>query len=179
MNKRELTASAAKVQIYGFLACVAGCFLLIPPFEKVHGEIVKISELPRGVWIFGIVIFLGMGLHELIHGLTAIGYGKIKNSDVKFGFQWKTMTPYFHSKVPISAKKYRVVTIMPLIVMGIIPYTIGMLTGNGWILAFGIAFILSAFGDIFILWLMRKVRPEELVQDHPEKIGLIVLNKEQ
>jgi hypothetical protein len=68
--------------------------------------------------------------------------------------------------------------VMPLVVMGLVPYIISMLTGNGWILAFGIVFTISAFGDVFILWLMRHVPGDQFVQDHPDKIGLLVLSEE-
>ena len=85
------------------------------------------------------------------------------------------MTPYFHSKIPVSVKKFRVIVIIRLIIIGIISYAIAMYIGNGWLLLFGIIFIISAFGDILIIWLMRNLKPNEMGQDHPDKIGLIVL----
>ncbi|MCE7041420.1 DUF3267 domain-containing protein [Dyadobacter sp. CY312] len=179
MKHIELTEKSGTVQLYGFVVSIALYLVLLTPFEKLYGKTAGIGDKPALVWIGVLSVFLlGIGIHELIHYLTAIWYGRISLTDVKLGIKWKTLTPYFHSKVPVLAKKYRVITVMPLVVMGIVPYIISMLIGNGWVLAFGIVFILTAFGDLFILWLMRHVPGDQLVQDHPDKIGLIVLSEE-
>lgn len=173
---QELTVTSWKVQFYGIFAAVAVFLLLSLPFERLHGQpIFRFEALTQREIIAMLVVgFAGIAVHELIHGLTAIWYAGIAPGDAKFGFQWKSMTPYFHSKVPIAARKYRVVVLMPLVLMGMIPYIAGMVAGNGWVVAFGVLFIIAAGGDLLILWLMRGLGPERLVQDHPEKIGLIV-----
>ena len=178
MDNHELTIPEAKVQLYGIILSAILFVLLALPFNWVYDRfMIKFSDvtLLKGIAIV-VIYFLGIAIHELIHGLTAIWYAKIKVSDAKFGIMWKSLAPYFHSKVPVPAGKYRVIVMMPLVLMGIIPYIIAMLIGNGWLLAFGILFIISAAGDGLILWLMRNVASDQLVQDHPEKIGLIVLS---
>jgi hypothetical protein len=180
-EKYELTASAGKVQLYSIIVAMFAFLVLTWPFKLIFGRnMVSFGDITAMQWVIcGVTFFLGIAVHELIHGLTAIWYGNIKLSDAKFGIQWKTLTPYFHSKAAIIAKRYRIVAVMPLIIMGIIPYIIALIIGNGWLLAFGILFILTAGGDILILWMMRNVLPDEYVMDHPEKIGLIVLNENE
>ncbi len=175
-GRQELTVTSWKVQFYGIFAAAIAFLILSLPFEYLYGRpIFRFEELTRSGIIAAILTaFAGIAIHELIHGLTAIWYARIPVGEAKFGFQWKSMTPYFHSKVPIPAGKYRIVVLMPLILLGIFPYAVGMLTANGWITAFGVLFILAAGGDLVILWLMRGLLPDRLVQDHPEKVGLIV-----
>ena len=90
------------------------------------------------------------------------------------GIQWQSLTPYCHSKIPMTAKNYRYVVVMPLIILGFLPYLISLVSGSGWLLTIGIIFILAAAGDVQILWLMRKIASYKIVQDHPTKIGLLI-----
>ncbi len=175
MNQ-DLTISTAKAQVYGTLASGIMVFMLWLPFQNLWQETLPdVEKLPALVWVTGLgVLIVGAWIHEVIHGLTAVYHAGIEWKQVRLGIQWKTMTPYFHSKVPISVAKYRVVVLMPLIVMGLLPYTLALLTGNGWLLTFGMAFIITAFGDLLILWMMRNLSPLQSVQDHPSKVGLIV-----
>jgi hypothetical protein len=65
---------------------------------------------------------------------------------------------------------------MPLIVLGLIPYAIALATGSGWLMAFGVFFTVAPVDDIIILWMMRNLHSNELVQDHPSKVGLLVVS---
>lgn len=167
-----------KVQLYGIIGAVVLFLVLSYPFQSLYGKpIFRFEDLHWQDWaLVALVFFAGITVHELIHGLTAILYAGIPTQQARFGFQWKSLTPYFHSKVAIPAGKFRVVVVMPLIALGIIPYIAGLATGMGGLVAFGIMFIICAGGDVLILWLMKGLSSDTLVQDHPEKIGLIVQN---
>lgn len=181
MNSEELTMSTYKAQLCGGLFFFAGSPLLGYPFYAVWRASFKALAHPEHYLlaiIFGVML-IGVVSHELIHGYTAIWYGGIRRQDAKFGVQWKTVTPYFHSTVPLSVQKYRWVVVMPLLLLGLLPYVVALLTGNIWLAAFGIFFILAASGDVMILWLMRHLPPDERVQDHPTKVGLIVITAER
>ena len=43
------------------------------------------------------------------------------------------------------------------------------------IMIFGLLFTLASGGDLLILWLIRKVKPGEFVQDHPTRAGCYVI----
>lgn len=175
-SPKELTLPVLQVQIYGTIASIVVFFILSFPFQWIyHRPIFRFEEIDITIGvIMAASFFVGIAVHELIHALTAFVYGKVKPSETRFGFQWKSMTPYFHSKVPIPAGKFRVVAIMPLLLIGVVPYIWAMFLGNGWLVAFGILFILAATGDLLILWLIRDIDSKQLVQDHPEKIGVII-----
>lgn len=176
----DLTMSTAKAQLYGGLAFLTAAPLLAWPFYRFWGfsmQAVIHSGVNPLLW-FVVAVLVGVVVHELIHGYTAIWYGGIRRQDAKFGVQWQTLTPYFHSSVPLTVQKYRWVIVMPLFVLGVLPYVLALLTGNTWLTVFGVFFILAASGDLMILWLMRHLHPDTMVQDHPTKVGLIVISDE-
>lgn len=174
---QNLTISALKAQLYGGVAFLIGAPLLVWPYQLIWN--VDIFAKPdrstlSGLFLFIATMFVGIVVHELIHGFTAVWYGRVRWQDIKFGVIWKAMTPYCHSTVPMTTQKYRVVVVMPLIVL--IPYVMALVTGNGRLLAFGAFFTLAAIGDLMILWMVRNLRPDGLVQDHPSKVGLLIVS---
>lgn len=66
---------------------------------------------------------------------------------------------------------------MPGLVMGVLPTIAGLLIGNIYLFASGLLFTFAAGGYALILWMLRKARKEDLVQDHPGLIGCIVYRK--
>ena len=114
-------------------------------------------------------------LHELIHGLTWQWLSGSKWEDVKYGFQWKTLTPYAHLKKPIDIRPYRWGAALPGILTGLLPLLTGLLTGSGAWLIVGMMMTAAAGGDMMILWLLRKDKAPVLVEDHPSEAGCYVL----
>jgi hypothetical protein len=117
-------------------------------------------------------LLIGVPVHEGIHALTWMWLGKIPKEHIKFGV--KQLTPYTHCEVPIPSRVYRVGAIMPAVIQGFLPYLIGLSTGQGWFTAFGLTFIFAAGGDYLILWILRGVKPDVMVEDHPSRVGCYV-----
>jgi hypothetical protein len=120
------------------------------------------------------VLVIGVPLHEFIHGFTWVLFGGKPLSDIKFGFQWKSLAPYAHLKVPVTANAYRAGAVMPALLQGVLPYILGLVNGWGWFTALGIFFIVAAGGDLVVLWILRKVNGGALVEDHPTQAGCYV-----
>jgi len=118
------------------------------------------------------VLLLGVPAHEAIHGLTWLWLGRIPKEDIKFGI--RSLTPYTHCEVPMPASIYRAGAIMPGLILGLIPYSIGLVTGSSWHISFGLVYIFAAGGDILILWILRGVKAETRVEDHPSRVGCYV-----
>jgi hypothetical protein len=113
--------------------------------------------------------------HELIHGISWVLFGRKPFSAVKFGFQWKSFTPYAHLKEPVEVNAYRIGGFMPGLILGILPYFLSLVLGNGNLFWFGLVHTAAAGGDWLILWLIRKVKAGMLVEDHPTNAGCYVL----
>ena len=178
MIKRDLSISMAAANIYAILFVLPPTIMLGWWYVVLWGG----TAFDAGMdWLFGnfllfLAIFLiGIVVHELIHGITWALAGRIPLSQIKFGFQLQTLTPYAHCTVPLRLWPYRIGAAMPGIITGVLPALIGLSSGNGGLFMLGLFFIFAAGGDICILWTLRNVQKDALVEDHPERAGCFVL----
>ena len=118
-----------------------------------------------------LVVLLGVVLHEWIHGIAWVVFGHKPFSGIKFGFQWKTLTPYAHLKEPVEVNAYRLGAFMPGFILGILPYIFSLLLGDGNLFWFSLVHTAAAGGDWLILWLIRHVKSGTQVEDHPTNAG--------
>jgi hypothetical protein len=124
-------------------------------------------------------IIIGIGIHELIHGVTWAIYCKNGFASIAFGFSWKAFAPYCHCKEPLTLDQYRKGVIMPLIILGLLPLTYSYLEGNFWLFLFGWLFTIAAAGDVIALWILRKLDKATFVQDHESKVGCYLYENQQ
>jgi hypothetical protein len=113
-------------------------------------------------------------VHEFIHGLTWVVFGKKNFSAVKFDMHWKTLTPYAHLKEPIEVNLYRLGGFMPGFILGILFFIASLILGNSYLLWFSMIQTAAASGDWLILWILRTVKRGTLVEDHPSRVGCYV-----
>lgn len=143
------------------------------------------SEGPAGIQLFGIrdiLLFLfalamGVLLHEAVHALGWHWFGHVSRRSIEFGFQIRTLTPYAHATEAMAANGYRAGTLLPAILLGLLPFAVGTVLRSPGIALFGIVMTFAAGGDLLVLWLMRRVDSRALVQDHPSRAGCIVLEQ--
>ena len=102
-------------------------------------------------------------------------FGHKPFSAIRFGFQWKTFTPYAHLKEPVEVTAYRIGGFMPGFILGILPFVLSLLLGDSNLFWFSLIHTAAAGGDWLILWLIRSVEKGLLVEDHPTKAGCYVL----
>lgn len=128
-------------------------------------------------WWFLALLLAGIVIHELLHGLGWKIFGQKSWGDIRFGVKWRVLTPYAHCMVPMPAWAYRLGILLPGIVLGIIPYIWGVWAGNGWLVTLGFLFTLAAAGDFLMFWIIRKVKSETLLRDHPDRVGCIAVSE--
>jgi len=169
---KEFTFSAAKANWFSFLAAIPFSVLVIILFTLIW-DIESFHEGRKVFYHSFLYIFIfGIILHELLHGLTWLFFIKGNFKSIKFGLNG--LTPYCHCKAPLKAKHYKLGGAMPLIIMGLIPLFAGFITGNGFYLLLGIFFTITAGGDIISLLMLRKINNNQLVFDHPDKLGFYI-----
>ena len=178
-GRTDLSISMEKANLYSLVFALPLAALLVALYVlrwEVGGAISGFNSLFGAFLTFLIVFFAGIVLHELIHGLTWMLFGRKPLRAIRFGFQLKTLTPYAHCTEPMGVNAYRIGTVMPGILLGLFPTLLGIMNGNGWLLAFGALFTMAAGGDFLILWLLKDVDRRKLVEDHPTRAGCYILD---
>jgi hypothetical protein len=180
METRSLdrTLSLDKANIYVLAATFPVALIILLPYAAIY----RFSALADGLdWYYshGLITLLllvgGTLVHEGLHGLGWALFGRLPLDQIHFGFQWKTITPYAHCARPMPIKPYRLGTLLPGLVLGILPVLAAYLLADAALLWFGFLFTLAAGGDFLILWLLRADADPWLVEDHPSLAGCTLM----
>ena len=118
---------------------------------------------------------IGIVLHEGTHVLAMLVFGRVGRRSIRAGHRIREGIIYVHSTRPMTASAYRKVLLSPAILVGIVPTIIGLATGDGWLTAFGWLMTISAAGDVAVWRLIRPLDPNQMVQDHPSEVGVVVV----
>ena len=177
-NKIEVTCSLTEAYLKGGIISTIICIPYTVLFILICQEnlIQHLSNLEKNLNYTSILIIILIGTitHELIHGLTWAISSKKNISNIKFGFNVKSLTPYCHFIIPIKKTPYLLGTIMPFIILGLAPMLTGIIIKNSTILFWGILFTYAAAGDLICFWKIKKLESHHLYLDHPDKIGCII-----
>lgn len=151
---------------------VLGYLLLTEGYNLFWGDIYADG---MSFIVFMITFVVGIVVHEALHGFTWMWAGNLRLSDIKYGFIWKAMMPFAHSKKPLRKRAYQLGAAMPGLVLGVLPYLLGLLIGNSYVATMGMIMTLCAGGDVWILWMIRKEPVDAFIFDHPNKPGCYVI----
>ena len=177
--KKDLSVSMVEANIYALVVVLPFIIPFFGLYVYIWGwhNLLNIYNLHFVNFIlYPLAIMVGIVLHEIIHGLSWQFFANKRFNTIKYGIDSKTLSPYAHCQEPMKVKPYRLGVIMPGILLGFLPTILGTITGNSLIFVFGLFFILAAGGDLFILWLLRKVKAGSLVEDHPTRAGCYVIS---
>jgi hypothetical protein len=147
------------ILLYGWPATVAGARVFFHPAVVIP------------------VFLTGVVLHELMHGIAWAYFGNKPLAAIRFGFKLSALTPYAHCREPLAASVYRIGAAAPAVLLGLVPVLVATATGTGWLLFPGLLFLAASAGDLLILWVLRGVKPQQRVQDHPDRAGCLVFDE--
>lgn len=173
MNKRDMSVSMERANIVVLFIGLPVVVLQFFLFGYFHPS--ADQSLTWNYLIFGIIILAGVGIHELIHGITWSLAGRKPWSAIKFGFQTRTLTPYCHLNEPVEVNAYRMGAIMPGLLVGVLPFIYSLISGDTNWFWFSLIHTSAAGGDWLVLWIIRNVRSGALVEDHPSQAGCYVI----
>ncbi|MBO4539636.1 MAG: DUF3267 domain-containing protein [Clostridia bacterium] len=124
------------------------------------------------------IFVVGMFAHEGLHALSGMAFGKLKPSQIKFGFDLRGANLYTHFDSPMPIKGYIATVIMPCVITALIP--IALLTALGGIIPLGAACLLFAgcAGDIIMFFSAVKQDKNALVSDHPTALAYYLVYPE-
>lgn len=172
---RDVSVPLTQIASSG-LGLSIGLFVLpLLPYWALYGFGPFWGEVFGANWL----LLLGLTLvlivaHEAVHAIGWKFAGQLDWSQLTFGFAWKTLSPYCHSKAPMTAQAYRIGALLPLILTGILPWVIGLVRADAALTFISAIMISAAIGDLMVVWIIRQVQPTALVLDHPSNAGCYV-----
>lgn len=176
-TKRDLSVSLERANLIVLFIGIPFATVMFWAFSILHNA--EKMETTWNTFVFLFIILIGIILHELIHGIGWVLFGKQSFSNIKFGVLWSALTPYAHLKVPIEVNAYRIGAFLPGLIVGIIPFILSLILGNGNLFWFGLLHTIAAGGDWIVLWMIRKLKPGTLVEDHPSRAGCLVFEENE
>ena len=172
MNKTDISISMSEATSKSLVIAIPIAILQVIPFLLLHG-FPSLSN-NANMAAYGFVLLFGILAHELIHMFAWALFAKKPLSAFKLGFQWKSLTPYAHCKHPMDIQPYRIGSFAPGLLLGLLPWIISLFTGDILLFFFGFLYTTAAGGDFLILWIIRNVKPNTLVEDHPTNAGCYI-----
>lgn len=125
-----------------------------------------------------VVIFIWLLLHEILHGIGFLSLGKVKSRNVVFGAELEKGIFYCMCKEKISKANILIALILPLILIGIIPYVVGICIDSDLLVLLAIFNISGSVGDILMtidIFLMPK---DIMYLDLDDTTSFTILSKE-
>jgi hypothetical protein len=172
-TKRDVSISMSDASLKAILLVVPIAILQVVPFFLLHPSFTFPAN--TNITIFGFLLIFGILAHELIHMFAWMLFAKKPLKAFKLGFQWKSLTPYAHCKEPMDIHPYRIGAFAPGLLLGILPWIVSLFNGDILLMVFGFLYTVAASGDFLILWLIRKIKPKTLVEDHPTNAGCYII----
>lgn len=148
------------------------------PFGLIHGRAAVsagFSWLVSDGILFVAILLGSIIVHEGLHALGWVLFGGLPLKEIKFGIL--KGNPYTHAKLPMPARGYQIGGGLPGFVLGVVPGLVSWFNGSGKLMIFASIMLATAAGDAIMLWLLRDVPPDRLVQDHPSAIGCLVMKE--
>ncbi|MBR2577388.1 MAG: DUF3267 domain-containing protein [Erysipelotrichaceae bacterium] len=175
-TRKEKTVGIVKANVISLVA-------MIPVFAIGFFLFFHINA-PSSIDFNGLFLLVAMlvlvVVHELLHGITWSLFTENHWKDIEFGFMKELLTPYCTCRVPLKKPAYLAGSLMPLIVLGIIPFFVSLFNGSFNLLMISLVMILAATGDIIIVIMMlahKSDAGEVIFLDHPYKAGFVVFEK--
>jgi len=176
-KKQEITINMLQANLYAFPIIIFLIIIMLASYLFIWGKAYFLSGFFQlRISLFIPLLLAGFFMHEVIHILGYHFFGKVPFNNLKIGFKLKSLTPYAYCSQPISLSAYKWSALLPAVVLGIIPATISLISGNTLIFILAVIFSITAGGDLLIIWMLRKIPLNYLVLDHPDKAGCIILN---
>lgn len=153
-------------------------FIIIPTTFLVSLIIFSLIDFSgfakENMLVFLISILAIIVFHEILHAIGFMIWGGISFESINFGYSFSSLAVYCHCSEPIELKIYRRILLLPLWVTGGITLAITFIHYMPLTVLLVLIAILSCFGDVMIFLKLRKFAPDQIVRDHPNKVGCMV-----
>jgi hypothetical protein len=172
-TKRDMSIPMSEAANRSLLIAISIALLQIASFFLLHGR--PAISAAANILLYEFLLLIGIPVHELIHMFAWAFSAKKSLKAFKLGFQWKSLTPYAYCREPMDIQSYRIGSIAPGFLLGILPWFVSLFTGDILLFFFGFLYTAAAGGDFLVLWMLRNIKLNTLVEDHPTHAGCYVI----
>lgn len=185
-RETDLTVGLVYANIMAFVMAAPIVAVLAVIYGLCRAEPAVPSGILNGEYAFLylalilVLLFVLIVAHELIHGITWSLFTSRHWKSISFGFIAQYMTPYCSCDEPLKKGHYLAGSLMPTIVLGVIPALVAALIGSRLLFVIAAVMILSGGGDLTISWGLLRFRPDgthAVYVDHPYRAGLVAFVK--
>jgi hypothetical protein len=176
-GRKVYTISLDRLHLLALLFIMPVLLIFGLPFYLLWNENVLTALRFRSLSFFVLFIISGVVIHELLHGLVWALFAKQGFRSIRFGIKWEYLTPYCHCTEPLRVWQFVAGALAPVLIMGLFPAILALAIGNTLLMFFGIFYIWTAAGDIIAIWIVRKFERNQLIYDHPDELGFIVMDE--
>lgn len=177
-TRKELTIGMGKANLFAFLLLIPLAIIGYGLYYVVNQRLEFETGFNLPLLLISIIVLLV--LHELIHGFSWSRFTPHGFKDIEFGIMRSSLTPYCTCLAPLKKNQHIIGTIMPMIVLGIIPMILGIILGNPGLLFIGIVMSDAAAGDLMVIHriLSYKSNAKDIVyMDHPTEAGGVIFER--
>ena len=174
-TKKDISIPMSEAASKSLLIAIPIAILQVFPFFLNHGF--PAISTNANIIVYGFLLLFGILVHELIHMFAWALFAKKSLKAFRLGFQWESLAPYAHCKEPMDIRPYRIGAFAPGLLLGILPWFISLFTSDILLFFFGLLYTTAAGGDFLILWILRNIKPNTLVEDHPANAGCYIIEQ--
>ena len=141
----------------------------------IHGKAIVLGKVYWDAILAVGVVAVGVVVHELLHALCAILFGKAKKQDIKFGCSVKQGLFYCYCQKDVTRNAYLLMLVLPVVLTGIIPLVISVFFGGLPLLAAFSLLTVGGIGDIAMFIRTLTVDKKAMIRDHAETTAFHVV----
>ncbi|WP_374685835.1 alpha/beta hydrolase [Promineifilum sp.] len=175
----ERTISAPAAMMIAFATIPVTMMALFIPFQWRWG--LATPRLPAGrpvLALLGIFALLmgGLLLRQGVHWLAYRVLGRVPARSLRLGMNRAAITPQVRCELPVPARAYRVILLLPALLLGVAPGIVAIAIGSWLLVIWALWMLVAASGDLVALWAMRGVPPMATVRAHPTRAGCEIIS---
>ncbi len=126
--------------------------------------------------------FIYAVFHEWLHGWAFRRFNHTPKNLIKFGIVWKSAMAFCISLVPVKVRAGRLSLMMPVYVVCIPIFALGIVLNNPWISMLSFFYLSGSVGDFYYMWKLRCTDKnyylhEEMPTETGYEVGYLLFRK--
>ncbi|MDR0519835.1 MAG: DUF3267 domain-containing protein [Clostridiales Family XIII bacterium] len=171
-NIVEVSVSMLKANVFGMIAAIAIAYI----FHAVYYHLFPLDQSAyTSTPLMLMLLLASIVIHELLHGVFFSMFTSGTWRD-KIHFGINKISPYCSCTKPISAVGYACAGLAPFAILGMGMFVLSIQINSRYLFMLSLYNILFCSGDLFMIALLLKHRPKEIL-DHPSRYGFYILKR--